>query len=84
MFSNNGTGSFTLKLGESFVLVKLIFGFTLFGSNRLSCFSRDLINEQPFSPAYGKMSVRLLVIPFSFCLFLANTHLVYLTFPLNL
>ena len=56
-FSVNGTGAFTLKLDESFVPVKMIFGFTLFGSDRLSCFSRDLTNEQPFSPAHGKMSV---------------------------
>ena len=65
-FSVNGTGSFTLKLDESFVTVKTIFDFTLLGSYRLSCFSRYLTIEQPFSPAYGKMSVHLLAAPFSF------------------
>ena len=65
-FLVNGAGSFTLKLGEIFVPVKTIFGFTLYGSDRLSCFSRDLTIEQPFSPAYGRMSVCLLVTPFSF------------------
>ena len=77
-FSVNGTGSFTLKLDESFVTVKTIFGsryfctgkndiwFYLFGSDHLSCFSKDITIKQPFSPAYGKMSVHLLVSQFSF------------------
>ena len=52
--SVNGTGPFILKLDESFVPVKTIFGFTWFGSNHLSCFSRDLTIKQHFSPAYGK------------------------------
>ena len=32
----------------------MIVYFTLFGSDCLSCFSRDLTIEQPFLPAYGK------------------------------
>ena len=66
MFFSCGTGSFTLKLGKRFGLVKPVFGFTLFGSDCSNCFSRDLTNEQLFSPAYGKMSVCLLVTLFSF------------------
>ena len=68
MLFGYGTGSFTLKLGKRFELVKTIFGFTLFGSDCSNCFSRDLTNEQLFSPAYGKMSVHLLVTLFSFLL----------------
>ena len=63
-FSVNATGPFTLKLDESFLPVKMIFGFTLFVSDRLSCFCRDLTIEERFSRAYGKMSARLLVTPF--------------------
>ena len=68
MFFGNSTGSFTLKLGKRFGPVKTVFSFTLFGSDCSNCFSRDLTNEQLFSPAYGKMSVRLLVTLFSFLL----------------
>ena len=60
-FLVNGTGSFTLTLDERFVQIK-----TVFGCDRLSCCSRDLTIEQPFSQAYGKMSVCQLVPPFSF------------------
>ena len=42
----------------------MIFGFTLFGSNRFSCFSRDLAIEKRFSPAYDKMSALLWVTSF--------------------
>ena len=55
-----------LKLDESLVLVKTIFGFTLFSGDRLSCFFSDLTNEQPFSAAYGKRSARCQVTSFSF------------------
>ena len=68
-FSVNGTVSFTLKLDESLAPVKTTLGFTLFGSYRLSCFSRDLTIEQPFSATYGKMSVRLLITLFLFLFF---------------
>ena len=46
-----------LKLDESLVLVKTIFGFTLLSCDRLSCFFRDLTNEQPFPAAYCKRSI---------------------------
>ena len=65
MFSVNRTRSFTLKLDQTIELVKTIFSFMSFGSDRSSWFSRDLTNEQPFLLAYGKMSVRLLVTPYS-------------------
>ena len=82
-FSVNGTGSFTLKLDESFVPVKTIFGFTLFSNDHLSFWPRDLAIEQPFLPAYGEMSVRLLVTPFSFSFIPKNVPLVYSTFSVH-
>ena len=51
MFSVNRTRSFTLKLDQTIELVKTIFSFMSFGSDRSSWFSRDLTNEQPFLPA---------------------------------
>ena len=52
-FSVNGTGSFTLKLDESFVPVKTIFGFTLLSNDHLSFLSRDLTIEQPFQSIHN-------------------------------
>ena len=64
MFFSKRYRMFYIKVKWKFFTSESDISITLFGSNCLSCLTRDIKNKKPFSPAYGKMTVRLLVILF--------------------